>query len=60
MRPEETGGFPHITLKGKYYFGKREKKSGKSRRHFLTCSLEFSFHFVFQSCTILDKSFLPK
>lgn len=29
MRPGENGGFPDITLKGKYYFGKCEKKVGK-------------------------------
>lgn len=54
MRPEETGCFPDITLKVKYYFCKCEK-IGKSKRHFLTYSLEFSFHFVFQSHKILHK-----
>jgi len=62
MRPEETGGFPDMTLKMKYYFGKCERKIGKSKTHFLTYSLEFNFRFVFHSLTQFwtNMSFLPK
>lgn len=55
MRPEEAGGFPDMTVKVKCYFGKCEKKIDKFRRLFFTYSLEFSFHFVFHSYTILNK-----
>lgn len=44
-----------MTVKVKCYFGKREKKIDKFRRHFLTYSLELSFHFIFHSYTILNK-----